>query len=222
MSTDDPYKDSPFAPRPETPQPDANVASAPPVIPPIPPSPSAAEPAAVPDPEPAASPKLAPAPRDTKRRNLIFAGVAGALVVAGIITAIVVVSNQPTALEATATVCAGRGALDILTAAGEENADASDADLEEVVDKYGAGLISVEDGGKTLIVATMPQDNDPAGISAIWLRCVEDQLEMPTRVTENISGTRALDGNQSDDWDGYNAQWRYHPDNGLNLIISMK
>jgi len=31
--------------------------------------------------------------------------------------------------------------------------------------------------------------------------------------------TRALDGTQSDTWDGLQASWSYHPDSGINLLI---
>ncbi len=42
---------------------------------------------------------------------------------------------------------------------------------------------------------------------------------MPERVRNHVASTRALDGIQEDDWNGYSAQWSYHPDDGLSITI---
>jgi len=35
----------------------------------------------------------------------------------------------------------------------------------------------------------------------------------------HINTTRALDGTQSDEWDGYKARWTYHPDAGVRITF---
>lgn len=96
----------------------------------------------------------------------------------------------------------------------EESGDANDGLME-----YFDGVLAIEDDGRTLVLQTKPKDEDPLGLSALTLDCVVTELGMPTWVEKSISTTRALDGRQSADWDEYSAQWGYHPDNGLNLIV---
>lgn len=50
--------------------------------------------------------------------------------------------------------------------------------------------------------------------------CVLDGLGTPTAVREHISSTRALDGQQTDQWGKYSARWTYHPDAGQNMTIT--
>ena len=38
-------------------------------------------------------------------------------------------------------------------------------------------------------------------------------------VADHINTTRALDGTQSDEWDGYKARWTYHPDAGVRITF---
>lgn len=49
--------------------------------------------------------------------------------------------------------------------------------------------------------------------------CFLNELKTPEYVRKHIESTRALDGQQTDKWDGYEARWTYHPDNGLLLTI---
>jgi len=154
----------------------------------------------------------------TKRRWLAAAIIGGVVVVtAGVLVGIIVTASQPTALERAAEACNGAAAL--------EGSGAS-AEMQELFEGSSEmrallqGNVVVEDDGKTLVVRTRSTDADPLGASTISLECVQVQLEVPTRITESISTTRALDGRQNDQWDDYTAQWGYHPDNGLSLIIS--
>ncbi len=65
------------------------------------------------------------------------------------------------------------------------------------------------------------EDVNAEAVVTEYLRCVvgDADLGVPTRVVDQIASTRALDGMQSAEWDGYSAQWNYHPDNGMNLTI---
>lgn len=49
--------------------------------------------------------------------------------------------------------------------------------------------------------------------------CVIGLSAPPDRVINQISNTRALDGMQSAEWDGFAAQWTFHPDAGMNFTI---
>lgn len=61
----------------------------------------------------------------------------------------------------------------------------------------------------------------PAQGEAVFetLACVLGLSGVPDRVISQISSTRALDGMQSAEWDGFGAQWTYHPDAGMNFTI---
>lgn len=150
----------------------------------------------------------------TSKPFIVGAAVA---VVAAVVAAGVAVAMQPTAIERAGQACSGTAALEVI--ADDEDSSFLDPDVQDVFAEYLDGAIAVEDEGGTLILDTLPSDDDPLGISAMALECVEIQLEMPTWLTESISTTRALDGRQTGEWDGYSAQWTYHPDNGLNLVI---
>lgn len=51
------------------------------------------------------------------------------------------------------------------------------------------------------------------------LYCVLGQLDAPSSLEAKIGATRALDGVQSDEWDGFEIEWRYHPDDGATVTI---
>lgn len=50
--------------------------------------------------------------------------------------------------------------------------------------------------------------------------CVLERIGAPPSVTARMDSTRALDGMQDAEWGGFTASWTYHPDEGLNLIIT--
>lgn len=163
----------------------------------------------------------APEKRKLPVKALIVAG--GVLVVAGLAAAIFIPMLQPTRLEAVAETCSGTKPVERLGGGNETPEPKETVDgLAESLAEYFDGVVSVEDAGKTLIVSTKSDDDDPIGVSTLALTCVEEELGMPKRVTESIAQTRSLDGRVSDEWDGFAAEWNYHPDNGLNLIIAQK
>lgn len=158
--------------------------------------------------------------RPTRRPGVILGiGVAAALLISGGIAAVVAITSQPTALERAGADCAGSAPLStLLDDDGEPIFEKSDGTLDEYFD----GVVTVEDDGHTLLVATLPQDDDPLGVSTTALTCVQQALDMPTWLTESMGQTRSLDGRQSEEWSNFSAQWSYHPDNGLNLIITQR
>ena len=42
---------------------------------------------------------------------------------------------------------------------------------------------------------------------------------VPSYVVSHIDSTRALDGQQVDEWDGISARWTFHPESGLHLVL---
>jgi hypothetical protein len=77
------------------------------------------------------------------------------------------------------------------------------------------------DGGKTLII-NASGDAIKSIIDVQTVACVLDYLHTPAAVRSHISSTRALDGRQTDSWDGFTAAWTYHPDDGLDITIEAK
>jgi hypothetical protein len=59
-------------------------------------------------------------------------------------------------------------------------------------------------------------------ITAKDIGCILLATGAPTSVLDKIDATRALDGMQSAKWKGgsMEASWTYHPDNGLNVILT--
>jgi hypothetical protein len=83
--------------------------------------------------------------------------------------------------------------------------------------------VRIGDEGKTLSIDMMGEDEyDGATIDDIICVVNSPLLEMPQFVINSIETTRALDGKQDGDWAGFEAQWSYHPDNGLDLMIHQK
>lgn len=79
----------------------------------------------------------------------------------------------------------------------------------------------VEDNSKTLIIDNAGEE-DTTGLNVITLRCLLTQLAVPAAITERMYATRALDGRQEGTWDRYTASWSYHPDQGLDIIVTSR
>lgn len=50
--------------------------------------------------------------------------------------------------------------------------------------------------------------------------CALAGIDTPDSVIAMMEGTRAMDGRQTQTADGYSYTWSYHPDNGLDIIIT--
>ena len=74
------------------------------------------------------------------------------------------------------------------------------------------------DDDMTLVIDTKGSD-DSSGLSDYDYYCVLRALETPESVRSHMDVTRALDGQQVDSWDGFDARWTYHPDAGIHLIV---
>lgn len=93
------------------------------------------------------------------------------------------------------------------------------SELEKVAEACDVvGLL--EDEGKSITFDTLGKDESGIERGDIFdVGCVTNRLDAPNYVTTHIDSTRALDGQQSDEWDDYEARWSYHPDSGLDLTI---
>jgi hypothetical protein len=96
--------------------------------------------------------------------------------------------------------------------------------LEKISEECGLSAgVRVGDEGKTLSIDMMGEDEyDGATIDDVICVVNSPLLKMPEFVINSIETTRALDGKQNGDWDGFEAEWSYHPDNGLDLMIHQK
>ena len=81
-------------------------------------------------------------------------------------------------------------------------------------------LLIVGDEGKTLTLTTAGKSGKSASYTDIEdVACVLTELEVPSYVTSHIDSTRALDGQQTDEWDGISARWTFHPESGLHMVL---
>ena len=78
----------------------------------------------------------------------------------------------------------------------------------------------IGDGGTTLDLDHQGAD-DVLGIDTADLHCVLRELEAPASVVSQMDQTRALDGRQTSEWDGIEASWGYHPDTGLDVLLTL-
>lgn len=78
--------------------------------------------------------------------------------------------------------------------------------------------LTVGDAGRTL---TIDGANDAGmGLDIGDTACVVAELGITDAAVTRIDQTRALDGMQDATWGDYQASWTYHPDDGLDLLIT--
>lgn len=90
--------------------------------------------------------------------------------------------------------------------------------LKDAFDKCGPNQYArLADGDKTLVLNGSGKTG--SGMSVEKTGCYLDYLGAPQRVLTAMDSTRALDGRQQATWDGLTAEWTYHPDQGLDVLI---
>lgn len=121
-----------------------------------------------------------------------------------------------------AIVLAGTGVGYLVLSSGGGASTLGSTPLEKARDTCAqhSGGVAVEDGGRTLTIDTKGEE-ESAGATYTEYSCIIDALDVPGSVRAKIGNTRALDGMVTADWDGYSASWNYHPDKGINMVISM-
>jgi hypothetical protein len=83
----------------------------------------------------------------------------------------------------------------------------------------GSGSYQLGDGDATLIIDGHGS-KDTSGMPVTDEACVLSELHVSSAVTAQMDGTTAMQGRQTGHWSGYTATWTYHPDNGLDIIIT--
>ena len=92
------------------------------------------------------------------------------------------------------------------------------SELESARESCSAGELG--DDGTTLVLDMEGEEPGSGTLTFADVTCVLAELEVPTSVTSRMEQTRALDGMQDARWKGFSATWNYHPDSGMNLVIT--
>ena len=78
------------------------------------------------------------------------------------------------------------------------------------------------DDGRSLTVDT----NGEKRLSGFYdfedLDCALRVLKVPDATRQKMLETTSMQGRQTDSWDGIEASWTYHPDNGLDVILELE
>ncbi|MEE6281652.1 hypothetical protein [Georgenia sp. MJ170] len=91
--------------------------------------------------------------------------------------------------------------------------------LEAARESCEAGRLG--DEGHTLVLDMAGEDEGSGDLSYLEVICVLGELDAPDAMLDKLGSTRSLDGRQSDDWNGIEASWSYHPASGLDLILEV-
>lgn len=158
----------------------------------------------IPDPDGPAGPVAAPvgeaAPAEGKpAKHRTWIGVVTALIAVALIGGIIFAVTRP---KGSSTLSAAYKTCGL--------------DKAEIGASSGATL---EDGGATLVLDGKGE-KDLIGLSVTQIACALTAVKTPQSVISNMGETRALDGTQTATWDGITATWRYHPDDGLNIVLT--
>jgi hypothetical protein len=81
---------------------------------------------------------------------------------------------------------------------------------------------AVGDGGSSLELDMEGEDLGSGVLSYTDVACVLQELDVPDSVVSKMDSTRSIDGRQTEDWDGIEANWTYHPDDGLDVILELR
>lgn len=63
------------------------------------------------------------------------------------------------------------------------------------------------------------EGEESRGVSITEVLCILNGLEVPESVITRMSNTNSTMGIVEGRWDVYEAEWTYHPDNGLNIYV---
>ena len=87
-----------------------------------------------------------------------------------------------------------------------------------IADKCGDGTYKLLDDNNSISFSV----NESTSESQFeFLRCVVDQAGMPSSVKFRLTNTRAVDGTQEEEWDGWKLLWSYDSkDDELKVLLS--
>lgn len=85
--------------------------------------------------------------------------------------------------------------------------------------RYGQGdVVQIADGGSTLILPGSGTNTE--GLPYFRQECVLKNLGAPESFLAQLQNSRALDGNLTGSWANVEASWTYHPNAGLDIILT--
>lgn len=82
------------------------------------------------------------------------------------------------------------------------------------------GHASLGDSGRTLVMDGKGESS--GGLTVDQEACVLAGLHVSDAILSEMDSTRALDGQVKGSWDDIDAIWTYHPDDGLDMILTLK
>jgi hypothetical protein len=144
------------------------------------------------------------------RRSRVPWLIAAVVVIIGVVIAVVVISQSDSGSD---TAAAGDGGAEV---------DIETARFQLAYDTCGVTSTNIEvaDEGQSMILDGPPDSSANSDEFITDLACVIEALNMPEYVVHNMENTTSLMGLQEATWDGIHAQWSYHPDNGLDLVLT--
>jgi hypothetical protein len=80
--------------------------------------------------------------------------------------------------------------------------------------------LELGDGG-TSLTFDMKGKDDSSGASIDDVACIFARLDMPSAVLSHIDQTTSMDGRQTETWDNLTVSWSYHPDRGLDGVLTV-
>ncbi len=145
----------------------------------------------------------------SSRRTAIIVAVVGLVLLASIAATGIFLARQAADERAVSDAAAARKAAQeaVLNAAAEGC---------DVLETEGVGI---GDGGRTISFDTLGTE-DTYGASIEDVGCILFAVQTPDAVISRIDATRALDGTQTANWGSIAASWGYHPDTGLQLVLT--
>lgn len=92
--------------------------------------------------------------------------------------------------------------------------------VDECDQRPGGYAGELGDNGTTLYFDMKGEEPNSGKGKLEALVCLLVALEAPDRIIREMEHTRALDGRQEAQWGSYTVSWRYHPDDGLDVLIT--
>lgn len=75
------------------------------------------------------------------------------------------------------------------------------------------------DGGSSATMRSKSSSVSEPTTNLDGMTCVLKRLGVSSAALEHVASTRALDGQQTEEWDGFKARWTFHPDDGLQMTV---
>ena len=116
-----------------------------------------------------------------------------------------------TILTATALITLATGCSDALKADSETRLEKAMTSCKDSAD---GAAFQLADGGDSIIINGAKSGDIPG------LACVLMYLETPQSIVAEMDSTTAMMGRQSEEAHGVKYDWSYHPDNGIDMVIT--